>query len=71
MDKDSPLRKIKKHKEIDLNSNEYLFLNLFYETTYCGMLNIFIEGYSKEESLLYKTPRLICENFISLKNISD
>ena len=71
MDKDSPLRGIKKNQETDLNSNEYLFLNLFYQTPYCGILNNFIGGYSKEESLLYKTPRIIFENFLSLKKISD
>ena len=71
MDKDSPLRGIKKSQETDLNSNEYLFLNLFYQTHYCGILNNFIGGYSKGESLLYKTPRIIFENFISLKKISE
>lgn len=71
MDKDSPLRGIKKSQETDLNRVEYLFLNLFYQTPYCGILNNFIGGYSKAESLLYKTPRIIFENFISLKKISD
>ena len=71
MDKDSPLRGIKKNQETDLNSNEYLFLYLFYKTPYCNILNNFIGGYLKEESLLYKTPRIIFENFISLKKISD
>ena len=71
MDKDSPLRGIKKNQETDLNSYEYLFLNLFYQTTYCEILNNFIGGYSKEESLLYKTPRIIFENFISLKKNTD
>ena len=67
--KDERLRKKQSINESNLNDNDYLFLSLFSETLYCNILNNFIGGYSPEEPLLYKTPRMIFDYFLSLKRI--
>ena len=57
--------------ESGLNEEEYLFFLLFSHTLYCNILNNFVGGYSSNEPLIYKTPRLIFENFINLKKTSN
>ena len=42
---------------------------LFSNTLYCNILNNFVGGYSNDEPLLYKTPRLIFENFLNIKKL--
>ena len=69
MDKNSQFSGLKDFQETYLNKNDYLFLILFSNTFYCNILNNFVGGYSKDEPLLYKTPRIIFDNFISLKKI--
>ena len=63
------LSRIKTINESDLNEIDYLFLKLFSKTLYCNILNNFVGGYSKNEPLIYKTPRIIFDYFISLKKI--
>ena len=63
------LRNKKSYIESGLNKIDFLFLNLFSQTYYCNILNIFVGGYSDKEPVLYKVPRLIFDYFISLKRI--
>ena len=62
--------KLKGLKESGLNEDDYLFYSLFSKTFYCNILNNFIGGYSPNEPLIYKTPRLIFEHFLSLKQMN-
>ena len=57
-------------KESGLNEDDYLFYSLFSNTFYCNILKNFVGGYSSNEPLIYKTPRLIFENFLTLKQIN-
>ena len=63
--------KIKELKESGLNEDDYLFYSLFNNTFYCNILNNCVGGYSENEPLIYKAPRLIFENFINLKKVSN
>ena len=63
--------KIKEIKESGLNEDDYLFYSLFNNSYICNILNNFVGGYSENEPLIYKTPRLIFENFIYLKKSSN
>ena len=69
LNKDEKIKELKSIKESGLNKKDYLFFSLFSETFYCNILNIFVGGYSKEEPVLYKTPRIIFENFIYFKKL--
>ena len=74
LNKDEQIKTPKTLKESGLNEDEYLFFILFSRTLYCNILNNFVGGYSSNEPVIYKTPRIIFENFITLKkssNISD
>ena len=71
LDKDEQEKKPKTLQESRLNEEEYLFYILFSKTFYCNILNNFVGGYSPNEPLLYKTPRIIFENFITLKKLSN
>jgi len=62
---------IKPRDETNLNEEEYLFFSLFTQTDYYRILNNFIGGYSKEELTLYQTPKIIFENLINIKKLSD
>lgn len=70
-DKISIIKDPKSIQESGLNENDYLFFTLFSETFYCNILNIFVGGYSDVEPVLYKTPRIIFENFIFFKKLSE
>ena len=71
LSKKERLKKKQSITESNLNDNDYIFLNLFSETLYCSILNNFVGGYSPDEPLLYKTPRLIFDYFLSLKKLSN
>ena len=71
LNKNSQLRKPKTSQESGLNEEEYLFYYLFSKSLYCNILNNFVGGYSSKEPLLYKAPRIIFENFMTLKKISN
>ena len=58
-------------QESGLNVDDYLFYILFSNTLYCNILNNFVGGYSENEPLIYKTPRLIFENFLTLKKLAN
>ena len=62
---------IKPRDETNLNEEEYLFFSLFTQTDYYRILNNFIGGYSKEELTIYQTPKIIFENLINIKKLSD
>ena len=70
-DKISIIKKPKSILESGLKERDYLFFSLFSETFYCNILNIFVGGYSEVEPVLYKTPRIIFENFIFFKKLSE
>ena len=71
IDKYELIQRKKSNNECSLNANDYLFLDLFSNTLFCNILINFVGGYSKNEPLLYKTPRLIFDNFISLKKMMN
>ena len=70
LNKKEQLKNPKTLQESGLNEQEYLFFLLFSNTLYCNILNNFVGGYSNDEPLLYKTPRIIFENFINIKKFS-
>ena len=71
LNKSEQTNKPKTLEESGLNEEDYLFYFLFSNTLYCNILDNFVGGYSPNEPLLYKTPRIIFENFINLKKSSN
>ena len=69
LNKNEQIKNPKTLQESGLKEQEYLFLLLFSNTLYCNILNNFVGGYSNDEPLLYKTPRLIFENFLNIKKL--
>ena len=62
---------IKPKEECELNEEEYLFFSLFSKTYYYKVLTNFIGGYSKGELLIYRTPKMIFENLMNIKKLSE
>jgi hypothetical protein len=62
---------IKPREECELNEEEYLFFSLFSKTYYYKVLTNFIGGYSKGELLIYRTPKMIFENLMNIKKLSE
>ena len=62
---------IKNKEDCALNEDEYLFFSLFKNTDFCNILINFIGGYSKTELELYRTPKMIFENLMNLKKLSQ
>ena len=62
---------IKSKDETNLNDEEYLFFSLFSKTYYYKVLTNFIGGYSKGELLIYRTPKIIFENLMNIKKLSE
>lgn len=62
---------IKTKEDCFLNEEEYLFFSLFSKTYYYKVLTNFIGGYSKGELLIYRTPKMIFENLMNIKKLSE
>ena len=62
---------IKTKEDCFLNDEEYLFFSLFSKTYYYKVLTNFIGGYSKGELLIYRTPKMIFENLMNIKKLSE
>lgn len=65
--KDLQDTKIKSLEESKLSEEEYLFFSCFSSTFYCKVLKNIVGGYLNDEQLIYKTPKRIFENFLTLK----
>ena len=62
---------IRPREDTKLSEDEYLFYSSFTQTDYYRILNNFIGGYSKEELTLYQTPKIIFENLMNIKKLSE
>ena len=62
---------IKNKEDCALNEDEYLFFSLFSKTYYYQVLTNFIGGYSKGELSIYQTPKIIFENLMNIKKLSE
>ena len=62
---------IKSKDECNLNEDEYLFFSLFQKTYFCKVLMNFIGGFNKEELLIYRTPKMIFENLMNIRKLSE
>ena len=62
---------IKSKEECDLNEDEYLFFSLFYKTSFYQILNNFVGGYEKGELAMYRTPKMIFENLLNIRKLSE
>ena len=71
LNKREQFKKPKTLQESGLNELDYLFFLLFSNSLYCNILNNIVGGYSNDEPLLYKTPRIIFENFINIKKLHN
>ena len=61
---------IKTREQSGLDEEDYLFYTSFSNSLFCNVLSNFVGGYSPKEPIIYKTPKRIFDELITLKKIS-